>query len=45
MDGSQMDKKEYLLKLSEEGEFKRFTGNSERMFEILKESWSNRNCR
>ncbi len=30
------DKKEYLLKLPEEGEFKRFTGNSVRMFEFLK---------
>lgn len=30
------DKKEYLLKLPEEGIFKRFTGNSERMFEFLK---------
>ena len=31
-----VDKKEYLLKLPMEGEFKRFTGNSERMFEFLK---------
>lgn len=30
------DKTEYLLKLPEEGEFKRFTGNSIRMFEFLK---------
>lgn len=30
------DKKEYLLKLPMEGNFKRFTGNSERMFEFLK---------
>lgn len=29
-------KKEYLLKLEMEGNFKRFTGNSERMFEFLK---------
>jgi len=30
------DKKEYLLKLEMEGNFKRFTGNSERMFTFLK---------
>ncbi len=31
-----VDKNEYLLKLPMEGEFKRFTGNSERMFAFLK---------
>lgn len=31
-----LDKKEYLLKLEMEGNFKRFTGNSERMFTFLK---------
>lgn len=31
-----LDKKEYLLKLEMEENFKRFTGNSERMFTFLK---------